>query len=74
MLTCCDLPKLSEGILKLTGSISASQSHIKDSGEARMARDEADLKMLLKQLEHFNPFGCKTNDLVCLSTKDVACS
>ena len=73
MLTCCDFPKLSEGILKLAGSTSASQSHIKDSGEVRMGRGEADLKMLLKQLERFNPFGRKTNDLACISANDVAC-
>ena len=38
-----------------------------------MSRNEGDLKMLLKQLEDFNAFGRKTNDLACISTNDVAC-
>ena len=60
--------------MKLAGPTSASQSHIKDSGEVRMARNEGDLKMLLKQLEDFNAFGRKTNDLAYISTNDVACA
>ena len=43
----------------------------KDTGEARIARDEKDVKLILDELKLFNPFRQDTEDLLCISTNDV---
>ena len=64
MLTCCDLSRFSEDAWKLAGLTSGRRSVQKDSTEVWMSRDEVDVKLLQKQLEHFNSFGCNTEELV----------
>ena len=72
MLTCCDLSRLAEDIKIKAGLNSIDNYSGKDTGEARIARDEKDVQVILDQLKLFNPFGQDTEDLLCISTNDVA--
>ena len=72
MLTCCDLSRLSEDIRNVVGLSSNRQALHKDATGGRMARDEDDVKQLQQQLQQFNQIGRNTEDLVCISTNDVA--
>lgn len=56
MLTGCDLSQLSEDIQNLAALTSDRRYIQKETDEVRMAIDEADVKLLQRQLEQFNPF------------------
>ena len=72
MLTCCELSRLSDEIRQQAGLTANRRLIQKEAGPMRMARDEDDVKRIHNQFIAFNPFDRDTEDLVCISTNDVA--
>ena len=66
ILTCCDLSRLAEDIKITTGINTMGKRFRKDTGEAHIARNEKDMKLILDQLKLFNPLG-KVLKISCAS-------
>ena len=72
MLTCSDHARLSDDIHAMVGASTKHHGQRKENPRSRKDRDEKDVVRLEKTLEEFNPFGRQTNELMCISTNDVA--
>ncbi len=58
---------------KLVGLKSETETYKDDNKSSNTnKKDERDVQKLVDILKSFNPFGRDTNDLVCISTNDVA--
>ena len=68
-----DRTRLLEDISKMAGiSFNEPGTHA-DLGDKRIApRDEADVKILVKQIQLFNPFRRTCEERIFISTNDVA--
>ena len=71
MITFSDRARLSNDIKQMAGARPGSKS-LGDSSSKRMMRDENDVQKLEEQIKRFNPFNREGEELVCISTNDVA--
>ena len=72
MITFSDRARLSNDIRKMVG-MTRDRSRCKgDRSSSRIKRDETDVKKLEEQIVQFNPFNRTGEELVCISTNDVA--
>jgi hypothetical protein len=72
MLTCNDQGHLFEDIHTLFGLSTDREQTEKEKTKSHMGRDEVDVMKILDKLREFNPFGHDREELVCISTNDVA--
>ena len=71
MITFSDRARLCNDIQQMAGVRPKSKS-LGDSGSKRIRRDENDVRKLEEQIQRFNPFNREGEELVCISTNDVA--
>ena len=72
LLTCSEWTRLAEVAHTMGGMITQVSVMNKEGSSTRSKRDEIDIQKLTNQLVAFNPFGRKQDDLICISTNDVA--
>ena len=73
MLTCCNRAQLVKDACMLIGHKTGEKSQTKmESTQNRLSRDEQDVQRIISKLREFNPFERDSEDLICISTNDVA--
>jgi hypothetical protein len=72
MITFSDRASLSNDVRQMVGMTRKESRSRGDRSSQRMKRDEADVKKIEEQLQRFNPFDRQNDDLVYISTNDVA--
>lgn len=72
LLTCSERARIADEARAMAGMVTHVSTMHKEASSARSKRDENDIQKLTHQLVAFNPFGRKHDDLLCISTNDVA--
>jgi hypothetical protein len=72
LLTCSERTRLADEARALAGMVTQVSAMHKEGSSTRSKRDENDIQKLTNQLVAFNPFGREQEDLICISTNDVA--